>query len=303
MGTRRARFAWFETMLAYKRRALDQVTEYLDRRALSRIIQRNKAKNPPKMCFTLDSVGQGIILNGVYEERYLKAIFEGFLARRRDEFLGATALDVGANVGNHSLYFASRFKRVLSFEPNPLTFKLLEVNVALNGASNVTPFRMGLGADNSELPFVSPERANFGEGHFLQAGETAAAVERLPVVKADDHLMQVAREDRIALVKIDVEGFELEVITGMKETLSQFGPVVIFEANPEKGATGAAIARALSEIGYGHFYTIEQKSVSKGVPRPVRILSRFLDPSVYAHEVDSLESRFYSTVLALREPA
>ena len=80
--------------------------------------------------FSFDHIGHRINLDGVYEKEELEFLFD-WLAELGCDLKNKTALDVGANIGNHSLFFSDRFKSVFSFEPNPRTFKVLSLNADL----------------------------------------------------------------------------------------------------------------------------------------------------------------------------
>ena len=77
--------------------------------------------------FSFDHIGHKINLDGVYERNELDFLFEWLATHSPDVFNG-TAIDIGANIGNHSLYLSNYFEKVVSFEPHPRTFKLLEIN-------------------------------------------------------------------------------------------------------------------------------------------------------------------------------
>lgn len=142
-----------------------------------------------------------------------------------------TVLDIGANIGCTSILFGDRVQRVISFEPSPSTFRLLQTNVQAAGLSNVTMHNVGLGrsAGRCELTFSSDNRS----GGFVSNKTQASAghqVESIEIARGDDFLRQ-AGIGMVDFIKIDVEGFERDVIEGLRETLEACRPSVALELN------------------------------------------------------------------------
>lgn len=139
---------------------------------------------------------------------------------------GGTFVDIGANVGNHSLY-AGLFcgaGRIIPFEPNPLAYRLLVLNVALNELSEQVVFDfIGVGAsDLDEDGFAMSARIkNLGAAKMLRdAGDIAT-------VRPDD----VLQDETPGVVKIDVEGMEMSVLRGLQKTIRRCRPVLIVECD------------------------------------------------------------------------
>jgi FkbM family methyltransferase len=144
---------------------------------------------------------------------------------------GDIVLDVGANIGCTSILFAGKAKHVYSFEPSPTTFRYLEENLRSAQLGNVTATNIALGKENEskELVFAANNRS----GAFVSAQSTASdghQVEWIHVMKGDDF---VRRQEihRVDFIKIDVEGFEKQVIEGLTETIARDHPAVVLELN------------------------------------------------------------------------
>ena len=126
------------------------------------------------------------------------------------------AVDVGAHVGLWSRDLAGRFQHVLAFEPLAINRECLEQNVPRDV---VDIMAMALGNHHGAVSMEVPEE--------LTTGPTRIAVERkgwIPIGRLDDFEL-----DSLGYIKIDVEGFELQVLKGAEQTLRRHQPIVIVE--------------------------------------------------------------------------
>lgn len=175
--------------------------------------------------YPTEHVDQYIYRHGIYEKRFLDLLRYKF---SKDSI----ALDIGANIGNHSVYLAESFAAIHAFEPNPTALARLRRNLALNNLDErVIVHPVALGREGGVLPFRENEDGNLGASGFLQADEIVAARSRsidLPVVNADDYVATLDLS-RIDFIKVDVEGWEAQLFEGMSATLSTYRPIVAFE--------------------------------------------------------------------------
>lgn len=169
-----------------------------------------------------------IYLYGDYEAAYLRELQRFLpLTRRR------TLLDVGANIGTHSVAFARTFAEVHAFEPNPMLWPSFERHVELNKLKNVRLHKIGLGEQDETLPFYLTEYDNLGLG--------TAAVDQVydvPLRQAGtirvvngDAFLAASGIGAIDFVKIDVQGLEMQVLRGLTATLAEHRPYVWLEVN------------------------------------------------------------------------
>lgn len=138
----------------------------------------------------------------------------------------ATFVDIGANVGNHSLYVAAFLKpfKVIPFEPNPLAYKLLLANVVMNRFQDVFDLQhIGLGlSDTNEHGFaMSAQERNLGGARLLAGGGD------IETVTGDDALAGEAPD----FIKIDVEGMEMQVLAGLDATIARAKPMMLIEVD------------------------------------------------------------------------
>lgn len=148
---------------------------------------------------------------------------------------GSVAIDVGANVGAHTLTMARAVGprgRVLAFEPNPLVREVLVRNLALNGITHVNVFDCALGSQHGSLPLRVPKRdseefSNMGLASLV-ALETPHDLVTVDIRTLDD-VLESEGVARVDVIKIDVQGYEMETLRGMRECLARHRPAVVFE--------------------------------------------------------------------------
>jgi FkbM family methyltransferase len=146
------------------------------------------------------------------------------------DFRPATILDLGANIGLASIYFATRFPQahIWSFEPLPENLELLERNLA-PFRDRVTILRCGLGEVAGTFPyFPSEDRGNFGGGGF-QVGHGDASRAKLLPIRTLTEVMKSEHIPQPDVIKLDVEGFEGPILRGAPESTIAATRVVIGE--------------------------------------------------------------------------
>lgn len=161
--------------------------------------------------------------------------------------------DIGANIGNHTLYFKKYFRpeHIYAFEPIKETFEVLEKNIKANYIKNITCFNQAIG---KRVGKASPLYVKNNMGGTSIACSEEGDIEVVPL----DDLKIIPPK----FVKIDVEGYELEVIEGMKKILEQYSPTLwieIFSANLY------IINRTLNELGYELLERVENNCIYKKV--------------------------------------
>ncbi len=138
-------------------------------------------------------------------------------------------LDIGGNVGHHSLYFSTQAAHVHAFEPFAPVADIFKRRMQENDITNVSLHRVGLGQHDAETTFYSPSEENLGTGSFVKSSQTEhLATQTLRVAKGDDMVTSLGL-DRLDFIKIDTEGYEREVLLGLRKTLKKFKPIVELE--------------------------------------------------------------------------
>lgn len=139
-----------------------------------------------------------------------------------------TVIDIGANVGNHSVFFAKcmNASKVFCIEPNPKAISILNKNIRLNNVESVCDFSF-LGIALSD---------EVSSGNVLLPNHLAANLGAAEIEISENGLTKVVPGDFlfselncVDLLKIDVEGFEMKVLSGLSSTIRKFKPVVYVE--------------------------------------------------------------------------
>ena len=199
---------------------------------------------------TEDALGRHVYKRGTYE-----APISEFLLRTLKPRPGDVIIDAGANLGWYSLLLSTSLKppvRVFAFEPEPRNFKLLRRNLELNSCGTVTAVEKALSDSEGTLPLYLYSDKNLGrhsmlpiyDGPTVQVGTTS-----LDRFLAEEKIAP----ERVAFLKIDVEGYELQVLAGAKTVLGKV-PLILCEYSPGYMRRGRHEPRALLELLAGAGY-------------------------------------------------
>lgn len=168
------------------------------------------------ICDTKTLIGAQIHYLGDYEG-YIKAAFQQHIKP------GNTVLDVGANIGFHTLYFSELVGnqgKVLAFEPVKYNFEKINDNIALNGYTNITLYQLALGNSNETFSIKArQDDSNPGTFNLFEKGDL-----EIKCVIGDDVI-----KEKIDFIKIDVEGYELYAFQGLKKIIEINKPKIVFE--------------------------------------------------------------------------
>jgi len=173
---------------------------------------------------------------------------------------GDTVVDIGANIGLFTLFFSKLVGttgRVIAFEPDPENFDVLKKNIELNEITNVTLVQKGVSNKNESVKLY---KSNVSGGHSLIKNEWAKEYTNIQTVTLDGYF----RGEEIDMIKIDAEGFELEVIEGGKKLLennknmkiiSEFGGYYYKRSKPK-----VLYPKILHEMGFNLFGVIDKST-------------------------------------------
>lgn len=158
---------------------------------------------------------------------------------------GHVVIDVGANIGAHTLFFArcvGEEGHVHAFEPQRVIFQTLCGNIAINSLMNVTCHPYGVGAQFKTLSVQPINYCDVNNSGMAKLGQDTAG--ESVIVQTLDSLSL----HRCDLIKVDVEGMEKEVLQGAFRTIHTFRPVLYLENNqPDKAE---ALISYIYSLGY-----------------------------------------------------
>ncbi|OJY88558.1 MAG: hypothetical protein BGP25_02570 [Lysobacterales bacterium 63-13] len=152
----------------------------------------------------------------------------------RSIFRPGVFVDVGANVGNHSIYMAGvpACERVVAVEPNPRALRLLRLNLGLNDLeSRVTVIAAAFSDSEAEFTMRTPTN-NLGGTTIMPAArgnQPAEEVGKCHSVIGSEALRGI----NVSFIKIDVEAHEMEVLRGLREVIATQRPDVFIEVSRE----------------------------------------------------------------------
>lgn len=255
---------------------------------IKHLIKKHLIKDQPlesfyPMVVNNDHIGKQILIDGYYERFYLKNIINHF----ESKVFEFTIMDIGANIGNHTVYFSKYFKEVLSFEPQKRTFKLLQLNCL--HLPNVKLFNYGLSEKSEKVEFKI-HKMNYGNAKQSEkkSNEKEYFIEN---VELQPHKFQ--SQEVVSVIKIDVEGNECDVLNSLKEKINSNKPILLFEFNDKK--IKKKLKNKLNVFGYKNFYVFKKELLKSPIKK---FYSKNLDKLI---QIDLTEKNDFSMVISFQE--
>lgn len=197
------------------------------------------------------AVGQSLIEFGEWAAAEIKLL--GRLLRPGDR-----VIDVGANIGTHTMSLARMVGprgSVLAFEPQPSIFQLLAANVLINGASNAEVILGACAATSGTVALAGIDYTQDGQYSALSLADLQRPSRETPPATRPGNtfaLEDVFRADRLRLIKIDVEGMETDVLRGAERIIARHRPVLYIEN--ERPEASEKLLRTLFALDYRAFW-------------------------------------------------
>jgi FkbM family methyltransferase len=202
-----------------------------------------------------DFVDQNLYLAGAYEKQDCDELIRAIPP-------GGVFVDVGAHIGIYTLAMARAAGpsgSVHSFEPNPTTFERLRHHVLQNGLGNVRLNQVAVGSTEGRAKLNAPTKENSGAASLLSTNMPDRFDAR-PVEVQVTSLDAYCRRhpfDRLDVIKIDCQGYELQVLEGGSNVLQGFRPRLLLEYDVDfllaAGASGTRLCSMLETWGYKAF--------------------------------------------------
>lgn len=180
---------------------------------------------------------------------------------------GNVFIDIGANIGEYTLAasrIVGRDGRVYAFEPDPRNYKILKRNIAANGQGNITSIQSALGDKNGQIDFhldVDPSESSLYRLNSRAHAHVRSI--RVPVSTLDKFVSDNGLVS-IDIVKIDAEGSEPVILSGMREAILKHRPSVMFvEFYPrflqDAGTNPTSFLNDLATFGFEIFGIDEER--------------------------------------------
>ncbi|MBK9737522.1 MAG: FkbM family methyltransferase [Saprospiraceae bacterium] len=240
--------------------------EYIKKSLERRRAKRVTREYPERIdTFNLHSIGDirfanwenPLVLNKEISEHHVK-FFEKFIKQ------GDVAIDIGANIGQMTIPMAIAAGSsgiCFAFDPNPLVFRILDINASLNpDLTNIKAFNYAITSEAAEFYYHSSE-ASFNNGGISELPTSRHGKYVLPNkikgIKLEDFLSTHYPDalQRIKLIKIDTEGYDKEIAKSIVDILKKYRPVLISECFGKlSDADKFDYFDFLSDLGYTLFY-------------------------------------------------
>lgn len=201
--------------------------------------------NGHRMTYTVRDlyIGPNLFLHGAWEGHLIR-LLSAFDIRDK------VAIDIGANIGLYTLPLSEAVGpagKVIALEPDPGSAALLNRNVAQNGITNVEVMTFAAGRTEGTAPFLNDP---WNSGNHRIVNEHQPHDRTVKVVSVDS-LTAGLPDSSIGFIKIDVQGYELDVVEGMLHTLQRNPEAVIqIEISAGKQAKAATVVSTLQSAGY-----------------------------------------------------
>lgn len=237
----------YTTHFSFPKRGMGLFLKFLKKYTIQKELFKKKC-NSGIFCYVNaeDHIQKIILWTGEYE----KEVYDFAKKVLTNEDI---VLDIGANIGYHSIHFASLVPngKVYCFEPNALLNPLIEKNFKLNGFTNFEIENKAVSNKNEVSSFFISNSSNTGLS--ILTNEISQSNIEVKTIYLDDYF----KTQKIHLIKIDIEGAELNALKGMKQLLQTQSPYIIIELIEEQlnkfNSTCSEVYEFLLALGYNAF--------------------------------------------------
>ena len=229
------------------------LSRFIASRYLSRMNAKHLLQYPQLVGYFFDAITGIIHVDGRYERDELDLLAKHVFPRLNHN---GTCIDIGANIGNHSIAFSPFFKEVISLEPHPTTFRLLEINAEL--VNNVRPYNIGASSVRRTLE-VAVNKSNQAATSISTSVVTDTDTVSFDLVPLDE-VDSLKSLNTVSFVKLDVEGHEVDAILGAENLIKNNSPVLAIEVLPGDINHGTCESvELLKKLGYKNFYEMREQ--------------------------------------------
>jgi FkbM family methyltransferase len=230
-----------------------------------------------------DYISSCIIIDGMYEKRELEALS----LKLKNKFKKKILLDIGAHIGNHSIFLSPYFNKVLSFEPNKFTYKFLEFNREYR--DNVFTFNFGAANLNKRM-MMSHNTNNLGSNKVIDKKVSSFLINNMYQQKNKKYSLanfkkfddiKFLKNKNIGAIKLDLENYETEALLGMRNLIKKNKPIIIFENSFSNN--DYKIFNFLRDAGYNYLYLLKKPNwfVSEKYPKFIRNTLKLIEIIIF----------------------
>jgi len=206
------------------------------------------------------------------------AVYFGYREKAQEELFRIAEnmrviIDVGVNIGSTLLNFARICPEaeILGFEPDADNYRKASKNIQLNAFDNLELINKGLGSASAAVRLFKVNEGNAGMNRILPERDSSESdimeFTEIEIVSLDDFLAQ-RPQCHVDLIKIDVEGYELQVLRGAEQTLEQHRPTLFIELDDDnlriQGDSAELLVSFLTRFGYRIFRADDEKEFESG---------------------------------------
>ena len=208
---------------------LSKLVFRLSRAITSRYIKKHSLNisryNPDLIAFLYDELSWEILTSGKYENDYLEVAIQ-FL-KNIQNFNFDYFIDVGANIGTTAINMHNYFNKIISIEANPRTYKILELNT--REIKNISLFEFAI-SDKEKSMRLTYDNGSFAGAHIVK--DKIDQNKPFKIVNGTSLDKLLSKIDKTSMViKLDIEGEELNALRGSMEIINKHSPIFIIEIN------------------------------------------------------------------------
>jgi FkbM family methyltransferase len=190
-----------------------------------------------------DEIGREIIRKGIYDKSCIE-ILKSILK----QISSAVVLDIGANIGNHAISISAECMEIHAFEPDADIISILRQNINANNINNIIVNETGLSDSDRYSDFYVNMDGNIGAS-TLDSNTKGRNFKKTRVhLTTGDSYINENSVANIDLLKIDVEGHEMQVLDGFREAISKFRPIILMEWSSAKTIEESSCSRVFQTI-------------------------------------------------------
>ncbi|MCA0431405.1 MAG: FkbM family methyltransferase [Bacteroidetes bacterium] len=180
---------------------------------------------------------------------------------------GDFVIDIGTNYGTTLLQFANLIGvngKTFGFEPDPINFEICNQNIQLNHFTNLSVENIGLGNKEAEVNLVVDVDSNRG-GNRISENIIGKESYQIKIVKFDNWVLDKML-NKINLIKIDVEGYEMEVLKGAENSIKKYKPILFIELDDnnlkQQNSSAKEVISYLISLNYSIINSLTNKQVN-----------------------------------------